>query len=288
MIRVGIVCVIPKQAIDPDMSKTTKIKMITPIQMNCNFRWPGLRVSRSPGKGFALFASGRLPAGTAIPIIGSPMSVARFTRVRHTAESAHVWTLNPGSDEAKYVDGSPSIHTYRNTGWYGMAIAMMANEPERKKPTCVFMRDCLITIRTLKAGEELTVLYGADYASIRALHGYSVARNPYSEGSARQLSVGFVARFPPNFARARRALVYPRIAYHCVDHTAVGRKARARRCTRCSGQTRASARCKRGASCRIGCRATCWQHAERWLKPTQRDKRSKGRRRQRCFDPVPR
>ena len=113
------------------MSRPTKIQMITPIRMNCNFRWPGLRVKQSPGTGFALFASERLPAGTAIPIIGSPMSVARFTAVRHTAESAHVWTLNPGSDESKYVDGSPSIHTYRHIGWFGMAIAMMANEPDR-------------------------------------------------------------------------------------------------------------------------------------------------------------
>ena len=60
-------------------------------------------------------------------------------------------------------------------------LAMMINEPTRKKPNCIFKCDHVVVAQPIKEGEELTVYYGNAYDVIRKLKGYNLDNNRYLE-----------------------------------------------------------------------------------------------------------
>jgi hypothetical protein len=170
------------------------------------FDWPQLIVRPSLAAGNGLFAAEDLPAGTAIPIIGKPLSDKQFYDVQNTVASAHVWKH---MHLKVFLDGNPKHHPYKNVGSGGLAIAMIANEPNRKKPTCIFKRDCLITARHVRAGEELTVFYDHEYEIIRTLKGYSLERNMYFNEGSREIYFPQLARvkYPSDFSKQRGQLL---------------------------------------------------------------------------------
>jgi hypothetical protein len=129
------------------------------------FYWPELEVKQSNEKnaGNGLFAKVPLRAGTVIPSLG-------------------VLTKKKGTHVYDGQDGNPKINPFKGVGNWGLSIAMMANEPLRKKPRCKFMRGYLVVAMHVKAGEELTVYYGNNYR-----RGYSLAKNRYLEAEYKQL-----------------------------------------------------------------------------------------------------
>ena len=157
-----------------------KITLLHPVPVagTCGFAWPGLEVRHTVSAGFGLFALDRIPAGTAIPMIGRALSSAGLDVMKGTDTDTHIWTWR--SRTGLVTDGSPQYFPFQNVGCAGLAIGSMANEPSRKKPTCKFSgNDCLVVCRHLRPGEELTVLYGESYHRMREMQSYSVAANPY-------------------------------------------------------------------------------------------------------------
>jgi hypothetical protein len=116
--------------------------------------------------------SDHLPANTRIPILGGLSRL--HTLSRRDTHAYKCTTLSPFT-----IDGHPSIDPHEGVGSRGLAIAMMANEPTHtSKATAAFTQDYLYTLRHLKKGEEITVLYAprgdTQMEQARARNKYSV------------------------------------------------------------------------------------------------------------------
>lgn len=137
------------------------------------FYWPGLAVraseqAKKAGKG--VFATKELPAGTKIPILGRATTEEEFKDLEERHKDTHVFGIN--GKEYPYVNGDPKIEPFHGVGGNGLYIAMMINEPSRKKPNCIFKGNFVQIAQTLQAGQELTISYGAGYRRV----GYKVSQ----------------------------------------------------------------------------------------------------------------
>ena len=143
------------------MSTTFTIISPTSTQDKLHFSFSELAVRDSlqgvsAGKG--LFARRPLRRGTIIPIWGKP--VLNWTSYPH--RQSHGWE-RVGREKLR-LDGHPSHHTFQDAGYFGLAIAMMANEPTGLvAPNCIFRLNSLVVQTDIQAGEELTVYYGDVY-----------------------------------------------------------------------------------------------------------------------------
>jgi hypothetical protein len=118
-------------------------------------RWRYLQIGITGGKGNNLIATGDMPAGTIIPIMGKIRTSLSGVQVRGT----HTWRMQGRGLSNVYIDG-----TFE--GSRGANVAMMANEPdqgEEEKQNAVLRHNCLILMRRIQAGEEILTDYGNDY-----------------------------------------------------------------------------------------------------------------------------
>uniref|UniRef100_A0A6C0BNI0 SET domain-containing protein n=1 Tax=viral metagenome TaxID=1070528 RepID=A0A6C0BNI0_9ZZZZ len=203
----------------PKKKKKSANKIIllypTPVTGTCYYTWPKLEVKEFPGQGYGVYATERLSAGIAVPILGKVLTKFELDTKLGTAQASHIWeirSLKPGWPYTTYIDGNPRYKPYKRVGSGGLAIAMMVNEPSRTKPNCIFKRDCLITADTIKAGEQLTAFYDnprdPNYEATRRLKNYSIAKNRYYKAQDdlkyRQLDK---RDFEYNFAKKRDDLM---------------------------------------------------------------------------------
>jgi hypothetical protein len=130
------------------------------------YRWEEIEVrqSGSEGKGMGVFANQDLAPGLMIPIAGMRIPA-------HMASGRTHAYVRSGSDCA--VDGSPGFNGHRGVGSFGLAIALMANEPDQQQDlNCCFRVDYLMTYKPIAKGSELLVDYGVAYEPIRRAQGY--------------------------------------------------------------------------------------------------------------------
>ena len=142
----------------------------------CEYIWDGLETKSTVTAGLGVFATKPLLAGAMIPIIGKKMSESEVEKRKQKHELVHAWIKNTLTGP---VNGDPSISPYKNVGNYGLSIAMMLNEPSRKKPNCIFKLDHVVVAQRVKAGEELTIFYGDDYKPVRIMKGYALDKNRF-------------------------------------------------------------------------------------------------------------
>ena len=134
--------------------------VIEPVQRGvCQFHWNGLEAKRSRerGAGLGLFATGKLRAGTVIPMLGKKTNIRTGT---------HLFNGR---------NGFPGLHPFQHVGYFGLSIAMMANEPARRKPNCILKKIGLVVARDIAAGAELLVYYGDSYRR----GGYTISENKH-------------------------------------------------------------------------------------------------------------
>jgi hypothetical protein len=153
------------------------------------FRWTDLGVFRNDNGERGLYATNDICEFTAIPIVGKQLANSAkdsnnmLYRTSHGC--SHAWVCE---NDSITLDGHPSIiPSVNGVGCAGLAIAMMANEERAIYSNCVFLGDCLITLRDILQGEELTVFYGDLYD--RKKYGYELEPECFteSESQARKL-----------------------------------------------------------------------------------------------------
>ena len=130
----------------------------------CGFIWPCLHTKASlvaPGAGDGLFATSNLHAGVKIPLLGRPIGHEELETLEARNADTHIVAISGKSHS--YLDGNPSFEPFCGIGGRGLYIAMMANEPCRGKPNCVFRGNFLQVAMDVAAGEELTISYGKSY-----------------------------------------------------------------------------------------------------------------------------
>ena len=142
----------------------------------CSWSWPLLELKNTRDKGLAVYAKEKIPAGTMIPILGHVLTKSESHAIvnRRGLSHGYMYRYMPIT-----IDGHPRLNPRHNIGNFGLSVAMMLNEPTRKKPTCKFKMDHVVIGRSLKKGEELTIWYGNSYEVIRKAHGYSLKSNPH-------------------------------------------------------------------------------------------------------------
>ena len=158
---------------------TVKIKILEPHEVApCKYEWDELEVKQSeePGGGLGVFAKVKLTPGTIIPILGKKISEAEFNRLEKSQTATHCWVFYQQQKKDNFVlNGDPALNKH------GINIAMLINEPSKKKPTCLFKLNSVVVAENIKVGEELTVWYGRSYEPIREKLGYSLAGNKHLE-----------------------------------------------------------------------------------------------------------
>ena len=106
--------------------------------------------------GHGIFATQDIKEFIFIPILGP--------RASEKSES-HLWVYT--TDELQHlaaVDGRP--RTPGTAAGHGLAVAMMVNQAsEGEQINCILWCDGILTLRSLKAGEELLTDYGPDHAT---------------------------------------------------------------------------------------------------------------------------
>jgi hypothetical protein len=126
--------------------------------MDGYFEWTHLAIKPAGGRsaGNGLFAKTQIAKGTMIPILGRMSS--EFILPAHTRSHFYKSDKTLGS---VYIDGHPDIQPHKGIGSRGLSIALMANEPDRaSKANAYFACGYLIIQKNLKAGDEITVIYG--------------------------------------------------------------------------------------------------------------------------------
>jgi len=133
----------------------SKVSILEPIEVSpCKYEWQELevRASQEPGAGDGVFARVNLPAGTVIPILGKIITGEKFAAMEADRTATHVWNYYQND---VIVDGNPALNKH------GLNIAMMINEPLKKKPNCVFKLNSVVVARPIKKGEELILHHGS-------------------------------------------------------------------------------------------------------------------------------
>jgi hypothetical protein len=156
-----------------------KITVIEPRAEGNGFVWDdlALKPTGQGGGGSGVFATRDLPVGTTIPIVA--VEVEDWDEAKHGASHGWVrYVVKLKEDDRPKLDGHPSVHPFRGVGSFGLAIAMMLNEPSRGKPNCVFRLNAVVVQTRVPANTELTVFYGDMYEQIRQAAGYSLDGNP--------------------------------------------------------------------------------------------------------------
>lgn len=152
-----------------------------------------------------VYAARDLAAGVWVPITGRPVgSPAVFPSSREYCYQR--------SAPLQSVDGDPAYYAYGDVGCFGLAIAMMVNEPAdaQTHANCMYKLDFLVTTADIKKGEQLLVDYGSSYP-----RKYAVDRTP----SVRDLEAdahheALKGRVPPvNDRRAVLAAVDKAVAF---------------------------------------------------------------------------
>jgi len=97
----------------------------------CKYMWDALTVGTSKEKaaGFGVFATKTLAAGTMIPIVGKRLSRSRIDQMEKLSQLTHAWV----DTDLQPVDGHPRYNPHLGVGSFGLAIAMLVNEPCHKK-----------------------------------------------------------------------------------------------------------------------------------------------------------
>jgi len=143
----------------------------------CSWSWPLLELKNTgDSRGLAVFAKENIRAGTMIPILGHVLTKLESYDIVARRGLSHGYMYR---NMAIAIDGNPRLNPRHNIGNFGLSVAMMLNEPSRKKPTCKFKMDHVVTGKSIKKGEELTIWYGDSYENIRKAHGYSLKSNPH-------------------------------------------------------------------------------------------------------------
>ena len=147
--------------------------------------WPGLIV-RSSGQakkakkakkaknaenaGLGVFATTDIDAGMKIPVFGVPLTHEGVEKLKGCEQDTHIMRQPRGRRRLPggyiAVDGRPGNAPYNGVGGRGLFIAMMINEPSRKKPNCIIMGQFVQLAQNLRLGDELTVSYGESYRRI--------------------------------------------------------------------------------------------------------------------------
>jgi hypothetical protein len=153
------------------------------IHDKCDYIWNCMFISPTQHGGHGVFAVIDIPIATMIPILGDPIS----RRDIKSHNSVYCWSHRSRAGHTLTINGSPNINPRHKVGSFGLAIAMMINEPLNKKPNCVIKLDHIVTSRRIKMGEELTVHYGDAYEDTRARMGYSLSSNRYLNNTNKQL-----------------------------------------------------------------------------------------------------
>lgn len=127
-------------------------------------RYPQLEVRASeqaPDAGLGVFVRDgcTLEPWDAIPLVGRPLTDAQCA-AQVAAGDAQYMVAVPGG----VVDGNPAFLPHRGVGLRGAAIWAMVNEPRTTKMNTTFMGGFLVVAKRLRAGDELLVSYGTDYA----------------------------------------------------------------------------------------------------------------------------
>ena len=105
-----------------------------------------------------VFAARDLPVGLWIPITGRPLGdPPSYPRSREYCF--------PRRQPFQAIDGDPEFHPFKGVGCFGLAVAMMLNEPSdaHTHANCMYSRDFVVTTATLKKGQQLLVDYGPSY-----------------------------------------------------------------------------------------------------------------------------
>lgn len=129
-----------------------------------NYTWDGLIVKQSiNGKG--VFATKVLKKFTMIPIMGKVIDKETQAQNNHS----HYWKMQCHGNHGTRIDGHPSVNNNN------LNIAMMINEPNKGAPNCIFWKDMVVVIKTVKPDTELVVWYGELYP--RAAFGYKLLKS---------------------------------------------------------------------------------------------------------------
>jgi hypothetical protein len=146
--------------------------ILQPTKEDFGYVWNDLEIKQSEeaGAGDGVFAARLLPVGTMIPILGKKvdLDLHNFT---------HGWVYR----NKQAVDGNPSIKPYKGVGNNGLSIAMMINEPTKRKINCIFKLDHVVVAKPIKQGNELTIDYGREYEPTRESKGYTLDNNKYRD-----------------------------------------------------------------------------------------------------------
>ena len=117
-----------------------------------------------------VFAARDLEPGLWVPITGRPVG----SPPAFPSSKEYCYQRNA---PLQSVDGDPAYYAYGDVGCFGLAIAMMVNEPaDAQTPTnCMFKLDFLVTTAGIKKGQQLLVDYGSESSYPRH---YAVDRTP--------------------------------------------------------------------------------------------------------------
>ena len=99
---------------------------------------------------------------------------------RGTPSASHAWeyTSTEGAINGQPIPGIDHTHI----GSAGLAIAMMANEPDNNaQPNCILRHDHLITATPIQQNTPLTTHYHKHYAPIRFAHSYTTRPDPHTD-----------------------------------------------------------------------------------------------------------
>jgi hypothetical protein len=150
-----------------------KANIIEPIRAtNGKWNWPELELKQSnqPNAGKGVFARVNIPVGTMVPLLGKVISSAEHDKLMTSLQATHTFSFYRTNI---IINGNPRINNH------GLNIAMMTNEPCKKRPNCIFKLGFLVVAKHIKVGEELTVYYGNTYRAIRDKLGYSLVGNTH-------------------------------------------------------------------------------------------------------------
>ena len=105
-----------------------------------------------------VYAARDLTAGLWLPIAGRPLGSPPV----YPTNIEYCYQRN-----APYqcIDGNPGFHAYNGVGCFGLALAMMVNEPgdALTHANCMFKMNFLVTTADIQKGQQLLVDYGPIY-----------------------------------------------------------------------------------------------------------------------------
>ena len=134
-------------------------EVIKPTFNGKSFEWRDLEVRRSTQCAqLGVFARRELKVGAIIPIWGFPRH--SWEETHHHA--SHGWERTVHGRKKEKLDGHPSIYPHKGIGCFGLAIAMLINEPSRGYSNVIFRANTVVVQRLIKAGQELLIWYGND------------------------------------------------------------------------------------------------------------------------------